>query len=446
MKVHMKRLLIVSIAAFFSFVQTVTVRADISRDITDWKGWVESLPHAGYVASQGGVFVMDIDLCSEIVAVFGSCFGNNAAAPYIVPQVPINETFVDPYYATAFTTPGGTNMIYRLADTDALVTLISLPPTAAYLGYQGYLFTREIADYSTTSSMQVVSPDPSRYEIFGSFGNDINNVILGDRLGRVWNNGVAVYITTSNQQLADALVADAQSKGFSKDRIFVEPIGANILTGSSASSDDMITLIRYALPKDSRASALWLSNVANNVLVFRVSAPSTAPVTRFPTPAYSKKVGLSEAAYQDSLAELAGLLRSWLAAHQGHPALAETMISSDHVDADGNPYGLVGSDCIAKGSSCLGDNQDTDAYRFGIIGTLIGKKVAFIAGVNHARVDNAHYVSVAVYNMENFSGVASASQSNPKAVGFNKGSLTGSARGILKALEIYDQASTKLKS
>src|SRR5205823_617909 len=204
---------------------------------------------------------------------------------------------------------------------------------------------------------------------------------------------------------------------------------------------------RYALPKDPDAGTVWRSNVADNVLVFRVSAPSTITVTRFPTPAYSKKVGISEAAYQDSLNELAGLLRTWLAARLGEPALTETMISSDHVDADGNPHGLVGSDCIAIGTNCLGDNQDTDAYRFGVIGTLIGnKKLAFVTGVNHARVNNADYVSIAIYNSADFTGVASASQTNPSAVGFNQGSLSGSANGILKALGIYDQASTKLKS
>jgi hypothetical protein len=157
--------------------------------------------------------------------------------------------------------------------------------------------------------------------------------ILEDRIGRVWNNGVAVYITTSNEQLAGALIADAQSKGFSENRIFVEPIGTNILTGSSASADDMLTLIRYALPQHEGASALWLSKVAENVLVFRVSAPTTQ-VTRFPTPAYSKKVGISEANYQDSLTELAGLLRSWLAAAPQPPI---RQVTKNHLNMTPTP-------------------------------------------------------------------------------------------------------------
>jgi len=122
------------------------------------------------------------------------------------------------------------------------------------------------------------------------------------------------------------------------------------------------------------------------------------------------------------------------------------MISSDHVNQDGYLTGIVGADCISKGTNCLGDNQDTDGYRFGIVGLMVGKKAAFVAGVNHARLNNAHYVSLAIYDSIGFSGVASASQSNPKAAGFNEGTLTGSAKGLLMALGIYDQASTKLKS
>lgn len=392
---------------------------------------------------------MDNAACASIVAVFGSCFGNNAAAPYIVPQLPIDGTAVNPYYAAPFTQPGVTgapsNMIYRLRDTDALVTLVSLPPTAAYLGYQGYLLTRDASNYSEPDPMTKVSPDPTRWEIFGSFGNDINNVILGERLGRIWNKGVAVYITTSNRQLADALIADAQAKGFDRNRIFVEPVGANVLTGASPSSDDMVTLMRYALPKDDAAGAAWVQGFADNVQVFRVGRPAI-PVTRFGAPSYTKKVAISEAAYQGSLDELGALLKDWLLSQEARPVLIEAMTSSEHVDPDGTPHGLVGADCIEKGSNCLGDNQDTDAYRIGVIGLLTGNNLAFVAGVNHSRTDNAHYTSLAIYDIVHFTGVASASQSNPKAVGFNKGSLTGSASGILKALGIHSKASPKLKS
>jgi hypothetical protein len=59
-------------------------------------------------------------------------------------------------------------------------------------------------------------------------------------------------------------------------------------------------------------------------------------------------------------------------------------------------------------------------------------------GVNHTvpNLNNARYVSVGVFNGDNSSGVASASQTNPQAVGFDSGSLDGSAQGVLQALGI----------
>lgn len=443
----MSRLLIALTTAFLAYMPIPAACAQPSTSISVWKDWIESLTTAQFRVTRGSVFVMYNEFCPTIVNVFGSCFGNNAAAPYIVPQVPIDGTDVADYALQPpfLSADQSSDIFYRLRDTDALVTLVTLPPTAAYLGYQGYLFTRAISNYSTTYPDQVISPDPDRYEIFGSFGNDINSAIVGDRLRRVWNNGAVVYVTTSNQQLANALVADAKSKGFDNDRIFVEPVGANILTGPRFTADDMVTLIRYALPKDPEGGDLWTRNAASNVLVYRVSAPAI-PVSRFPAPQYSKKVAISEGDYAESLAELIALLAGWIEKNEGKPVIKESMISSDNVDQDGNLTGIVGAACISKGTNCLGDNQDTDGYRFGLVGLLVGKKAAFVAGANHARLDNAHYVSLAVYNMNGFSGVASASQSNPTAAGFNSGTLTGSAKGVLMALALYNQASPKLKS
>ena len=51
-------------------------------------------------------------------------------------------------------------------------------------------------------------------------------------------------------------------------------------------------------------------------------------------------------------------------------------------------------------------------------------------------VNNNHYVSVDINNASNFSGVASASQTNPTAAGFDSGFLTGSAQQVLTDLGI----------
>lgn len=68
-----------------------------------------------------------------------------------------------------------------------------------------------------------------------------------------------------------------------------------------------------------------------------------------------------------------------------------------------------------------------------------------VAGVNHNLLSNSSYVSLAIYNAAEAAGVASASQTNPEAVGFNKGTLTGSAEAVLRTLGLYDSASATLK-
>ena len=222
---------------------------------------------------EDGVFTIDnAGLCGDCRGV-RQLLRQQCGGAYIVPQPPIGDTYVDPDYATLFTVAGATgapsNMFFRLANNDALMTILNLPPKAAYLGCQSYVFTSEISNYPTTVTGQVVSPDPSRYEIFGSMGNDINNVVVARRLGKVWNKQAIVYITTANRKLGSALVANAKAHGFDSNRIYVEPVGANVETGSAAAANDLVTLIRYALPKNAKASAAWTSDVTGNVSGYR---------------------------------------------------------------------------------------------------------------------------------------------------------------------------------
>lgn len=416
-----------------------------------WKAWTEHLSGQGYTVSQGGVRQVDNAACALFEEVFQSCFANNPEAPYIIPEPPIDGTYVGPTYGPPFTVPGTTgnpsNMFFRLADSDALVVLFALPPQAAYLGYQTYLFTRAASAYGLTPpSKPKTSPDPSRYEIFGSLGNDINNVVIENRLGSVWNNDVAVYITTSNSALAEALVADAVAQGLDKNRIFVEPVGKNVKTGTGAKADDLVSLFRYALPRNQTENDAWMKELASNVVVYRVSAPAHARVARFATPLYTKKGTASEEAYANALQELTGVLSQWLAKQEGVPPTEKAMTRSLVVGKKGELRGFVGKSCIAKGYNCLGDNEDTDSYRFGGIGTLGSNDYAIMTGINHTLLDNAAYISVGIYNGADQAGVAGVSQTNPPVVGFESGTLTGSAEGVLKSLGLYESASPTLKA
>jgi hypothetical protein len=432
-----------------------------ASDVKAWQAWIEKLGQT-YLVDRGTIFEVDNAACRQFIAVFGTCFGNNAAAPYLVPVPPIDGTVIDPYYAGSFTmagqsaTPGKagspSNMFYRLAGGDALVVIMSPPPRLAYLGYQSYVFTRSAADYPASAADDAtLSPDPSRYEILGSVGNDVNDVVVQNKIGSdsFWGGDPIVYVTTSDPKLADYIVSDAAASGLDAKRIFVEPVGANAKSGTTFAADDRITLLRYALPEDDTASSQWLSNLKSNMQVYRVALPpSRIAPPQYPTQSYTPKTGNNEANLAAPFDELSGLLAGWLKQHQSAgPTRTCDASQSDHVDKKHEPYGtLVGKDCIADGRSCLADNQDTDAYRTAVIGALMSGNLAIFTGVNHAVTDNASYLSLSVYNGQTTAGVASVSQTNRRAVGFYSGDMTGSAEAVLKSLGLYDSASPALKA
>jgi hypothetical protein len=413
--------------------------------------FINSLSSDGYVVAQGNVYLFSNSDCPLFVSIFNSCFGNNPAAPYIIPQPPIEHSYVDPYYAVQLTTPGPngsqTNIAYRLGEEDALVTLVTYPPTGAYFGYQSYVFTSETSNYTRSDPLQVLSPDPSRYEIFGSVGNDVNNIIVQNQYGEPWGGRVVMYVTTSNQDVASDLMSRAKAKGIDPNSVFVEPLGSNVNVGNGRLADDLITLIRYAIPEHPSAGSDWLANVSSNVLVYKISSPSTS-VKKFAPNQYTSRTGNAEITLEPQLDKLAGLLQTWLTARTPPPEVVATkrMNKTTEDSPEGIPHGLVGADCIRKGTICAGDNQDTSTYAFSSKITLSETDTLFVVGINHNLLNNASYISLDIYNARDASGVASSSQTKPEAVGFDSGVLTGSAEAVLRELGLYSTASDSLKA
>jgi hypothetical protein len=411
--------------------------------------FIKGLPASGYSVAQGNAYLFVNSDCPLFISIFNSCFDNNAAAPYVIPQPPILQSYVDPQYAVQLDTPGPngaqTNVIYRLGAEDALVTLVSYPPKGAYLGYQSYVFTSETSNYTIPDPLQVPSPDPSRYEIFGSVGNDVNDVIVKNQYRSPWDGRIVMYLTTANQDVANDVIAKARASGINPKSIFVEPVGANVQIGNGSTADDLVTLIRYALPRNSSAGSEWLGDIRKNVVVYKITSPATS-VARYPTNQYTSRTGNSEIQLQPQLDELAGLLQTWLAARTPAPEVVETnkMNKTSEDSPDGIPHGVVGSDCIQKGTICAGDNQDSSTYAFSPSIILSDTDIVFVAGVNHNLLNNSSYIALDINNAAETAGVASASQSNPDATGFDSGILTGSAQAVLQELGLYNMASSSL--
>ncbi len=434
---------------FVLLLQACDSSSSLPQDLNYYQLWVESLSSNQYTVAQGNAYLMQNTDCPAYVDVFDSCFGQNPASPYIIPQPPIGDTYVDPYYAETFNTPGpdgSTNIFYRLSDNDALITIIAYPPEAAYMGYQSYVFTRETSYYTdiTPPRPRVVSPDPSRYDVFGSMGNDVNNIIIENQYGKApWGGNVIMFITSSNQNLTSALISNATNQGINPDSIFVEPVGSNVITGTGSTSDDMLTLMRYAVPENESNSTAWENALSSNMLVYRVTNSNIA-VSRFGANAYTAHaINSDETSLQTALEQLSSLLQNYLQDNQPLTISASSIQTQATTvdDANGVPTsGLVGAFCIAYGTNCEGDNQDTSTYStlLDYVNILGPEETAFIAGVNHSleSVDNSRYISLGIYNATNSSGVASASQTNAEAAGFESGFLNDSAQAVLTALGI----------
>jgi len=445
--------LLLALGASIAFPTKLLAQQEKAQDkdppINIYSSWLNNL-FPDFRVVQGNVFLMTSTDCPTFIAIFNSCFGNNPAAPYIIPQPPVEDSYVDPHYAKDLNTPGPngqtTNIIYRLSDDEALVTIVSYPPQAAYLGYISYVFTSRLINYVgiTPPLPRTRSPDRKRYEIFGSIGNDVNNVVVQNQLGVApWNQAIVAYITTSNETLANALMERAKQHGIDPKSIFVEPIGSNVITGNGREADDMVTLMRYAIPRFPLLSRVWTDLIKKNILVFKVSNPAVS-VKRYGANDYTAHtVNHDEKTHvpplQTALQQLATLLTNYLAAKQFSAAEFQQLMPTTKVNFKGVPdQGLVGSYCIQYGIDCLGDDQDTSTYALLRLSMLGQEEVAFVVGVNHNRRDlnNTRYVSVGVYDSDDQTGVAAASQTNPQAVGFDRGSLDDSAQGLLDALKI----------
>lgn len=423
-----------------------------------WQAWIDGMKAAGYSVVQGGAYIVDSNSCQLYLQVFGTCAGNNPASPYIAIQPPIVAgEYIDPYYATAFTQVSGygvpMNEFNRIADNEALVVIVNMPPRAAYLGYQSYGYTRDKSNYSSVSQGSSTTPDPDRYITFGSLGNAVNNVIIQNNSGVTWQSGQVAMITTSNQNLDTALRSVLRSSTtLNGNRLISEAIGSEMFTGLGKTADEFFTIMRYALPEDKTAGDSWINNVLDNVWVFRVSDPSGAAVSRYATPDYTKKTAILDSSLADSLNELTQLLLGYAKNVEGQTsATTGPLRATVFYGTSSTLQGQVGQLCIAGALNCAGDNQDTDAYRIRSIGKLLDGNTAFVAGVNQtlfpsALIANATYVSVGVYDANTLTGVEDLSQVNAAAAGFSSGVLNGSAQQALQDLGLYTQASATLKN
>ena len=104
---------------------------------------INELRSSGLEVSVGYPTLWNEADCAYSYPVYHNCFGNNPAAPYVVPVVkPWPEEYVDPAMVNGLgRTRPGYSVTYRLDPREAIIFFGRMPPPARYIGLQTWIWT-----------------------------------------------------------------------------------------------------------------------------------------------------------------------------------------------------------------------------------------------------------------------------------------------------------------
>jgi len=380
-----------------------------------------SLKARGFEVSRGYVRVYTIDDCSYSYALMKSCYGNNPAAPYIsfaVPSWP--DEFVDPATRGAFgVTAEGYNISFRLDPREAIVIMGMLPPPAAYMGIQTYLFTRE-GMFDTNSSMykliaqkytamlgnlfSMVPNNPKRIQLLASLGNSNNNVIVERASGSAFGQE-RFFIVTPDRFMEDAVREALKGLPVEDAHIYAEPVPLAMRLGLAEKADEFLSVMRYAMPYDDgepgSPSATWRKDLPLVVLRVRDTRQDRAPQPYGP-PQLDARTAVDESSLKTDLQGLvAAVTNRW-----GQPCTQPgcTDRARDFIDMQ-TQLNLVGPRCMDIGMNCLGDTQDT-TYQATVNLPLESGEVYAVVGTLGTETGNATYVGLSVNESTVLKGVS----------------------------------------
>jgi hypothetical protein len=418
---------------------------------------MHQLDKQGYEVMRGYFKLYTADDCDLSYEVMHSCYGNNPAAPYVLPVVPPwpdhpgPGEWVDPATMDALgKTADGYNASYRIDPHEALVVLARMPPPAAYFGMKTYLFTRagelctESPQYSWIAShvpalfptfFSLVPNEPEdapRVQILADFGNSTNNVVIRDQSGSVWDQ-LRYFIITPNPTM-EAAVRDAFSKiGTADGDIFTEkipeyfpsgsnppdcPESATLRFGVGQQADDFITLIRYAEPVDDAAADRWRERLPLVVLRIRNEA---ADQQTYPWEPFEQRTPSNppETSYASDLQTLT----------EAVCGIWSTSVTQDCtqwkqlLNLQAAPLSLTGPSCVPAWMNCLAPNEDT-TYQMSTKLPLDTNHFYAVVGPLSTATQNATYVGLGL-------------NSSVKQLGFyniSNEELAGSATGYSSAV------------
>ena len=390
-----------------------------------------SLSEQNFEVRSGYFKLYTKDDCDYSYEVMETCYGNNPAAPYVLPALPVwPDEAKNPATKNAFgPTMEGYDVSYRLDPREAILIMGVLPPPAAYFGSQTYLSNRRQASWNTSDPryQQIVAKYPpslvnalfnyvpqdhARIQLAASLSNAINNVVITQQSGAVWDQ-VRYIIITPDPYMDRTIRENLRKSAIAPADIFTEPIPDGMLTGLDMDADEFLTLIRYSMPnpENKAAAETWQQQLPLVLLRIRDTTPDR-PAEKFPAftePEARVSAVPSERLLGNSVKNLLlAVMKQWGAA-------CAQPDCSDRIEPFQNwqtpIISLVGPRCQEIGMNCLGDTQDT-IYQISSAMPLDNHEVYAVAGPLGTITGNATYVGLGLNSSLKKKGFDNLSQSD----------------------------------
>jgi hypothetical protein len=378
--------------------------------------------------------------CDYSYPVFHSCFGNNPAAPYVMPVVKSwPQEYVDPAMKNGFgTTLPGYSAAYRLDPTEAIIVFGRMPPKARYMGLQTWMFTTGYLGDGTPWNTDAydmfanragplvqylfakVPGNQSRVLSFSSVDNNINDVVMQNQSGSPWEQ-VRYFVITPDQTTDSTVRTALASLGVGQSAIFTEGIPPRFAAdqaslglpgavvgplGLNENAVDFLTLLRYAMPEDEQAADLWRETLPLTVLRVR-------PATKRSAVPYGDRIMEPRTAMDESF--LNNDQQALVSAIANRASSQGLTLAKDEAMVDLlQDLGQFGPDCRKIGMNCLGDNQDASYFLFRPKPLDTGMVYA-VVGTLATETGNGTYVGLSVNDAALLKGVLNIS--DPKLKG-----------------------------
>ena len=377
---------------------------------------MHSLKKDGFEVERGYFRLYTEKDCPKSFIEMSTCYGNNPAAPYITFSVPPwPEEYIDPATDEAFgQNLEGFSTSYRLDPREAIIILGKLPPPASYFGLQTYLFTHQGAFHTDSPAyifmqdkppllrmfFQKVLQNPERLVSLASLSDSINHVVIEGKSDTAFDQ--QRYFIITPDEFMDQKVREALGMiSIEEEDIFTERIPSNTIIGLDESSDDFVTLIRYAMPDDGGdpgdASSTWRDELPLVVLRVRDAHSDRLPD---PYPAFTEP----EIRQKNDEFYLAGDLTNLVQAvsqRWGQPSAALKVMPL--IRTQPFPIEMVGSKCMAIGMNCLADTQDA-SYQYSFPLPLGNNIVYALVGTLGTQTGNATYVGLGLTSTKRMLG------------------------------------------